>query len=480
MIVFFCCTMFSVHPMTNANLCAYYGIVFISGRNRKGKKAIVYPNLQSAIRPVGHSSDIPVPQPPSTIPSDYTDSSERSESEDLTYDPQSESEKKPHLITQHELNDLVRDLTLTKQQSELLASRLQEWNLLDEDTRITIFRKRSFSLQQYYSMENNLCFCNDIKGLFDALGLIYEPSHWRLFIDASLYSIKAVLLHIGNIMPSIPVAHSVILRETYENLSFILNCLHYKEHEWLICADLKVVAILNGLQTGYTKFMCFLCKWDSRAKAEHYTRSTWPARDSLTPGSHNVIHYPLVKKENVILPPLHIKLGLMKQFVKALKHDKPVFQYLKGKFPKITDAKIKEGIFVGPQIRQLMFDEDFESVMDENELSAWRAFKSVCSGLLGKHRDHQPDVLVDELMNCYQRLGCNMSLKLHFLHSHLSFFPKNAVDVSDEHGERFHQDISNMENRYKGKWSPAMLADFCWNLMRDQPEATHKRKRKHK
>ena len=95
-------------------------------------------------------------------------------------------------------------------------------------------------------------------------------------------------------MPSIPVAHSVILRETYENLSFIVEHISCNEHEWLICVDLMVVAILNGLQTGYTKFMCFLCKWDSRARSEHYICSAWPPQDSVLPGSHNIIHEPLV------------------------------------------------------------------------------------------------------------------------------------------------------------------------------------------
>ncbi|UYV84383.1 hypothetical protein LAZ67_X001983 [Cordylochernes scorpioides] len=42
-----------------------------------------------------------------------------------------------------------------------------------------------------------------------------------------------------------------------------------------------------------------------------------------------------------------------------------------------------------------------------------------------------------------------MSLKIHFLHSHLDFFPNNLGAVSDEHGERFHQDISSMEKRYQ-------------------------------
>jgi len=62
-----------------------------------------------------------------------------------------------------------------------------------------------------------------------------------------------------------------------------------------------------------------------------------------------------------------------------------------------------------------------------------------------------------------------MSLKLHFLDSHLDFFPENCGAVSDEHGKRFHQDISSMEKRYQGKWNCAMLADYCWTLARDTP-----------
>ena len=31
-----------------------------------------------------------------------------------------------------------------------------------------------------------------------------------------------------------------------------------------------MVALLTGLQTGYTKYCCFLCLWDSRATANHY------------------------------------------------------------------------------------------------------------------------------------------------------------------------------------------------------------------
>lgn len=65
---------------------------------------------------------------------------------------------------------------------------------------------------------------------------------------------------------------------------------------------------------------------------------------------------------------------------------------------------------------------------------------------------------------------------MHFLHSHLDYFPANLGAVSDEHGERFHQDISVMENRYQGKWSSIMLADYCWTLKRDVPEVQYRRK----
>ncbi|GBO02166.1 hypothetical protein AVEN_171774-1 [Araneus ventricosus] len=67
-------------------------------------------------------------------------------------------------------------------------------------------------------------------------------------------------------------------------------------------------------------------------------------------------------------------------------------------------------------------------------------------------------------------MRCNMSL-----HSHLEFFPENLVSVSDEHGERFHQDISNMGARCQGKWNPEMLADYCWTLKMDIPQAKHSR-----
>ncbi|GBP18527.1 hypothetical protein EVAR_12988_1 [Eumeta japonica] len=277
----------------------------------------------------------------------------------------------------------------------------------------------------------------------------YKTSDWRLFIDSSKVSLKAVLLHNGNKYPSVPVAHATEIKESYENMKSLLEHIKYNQYSWKICGDLKVIAILLGLQLGYTKFSCFLCEWDSRDKKNHYVKKEWPKRDALIPGQRNVLHTPLINPEDVLLPPLHIKLGLMKNFVKAMNKNGDRFCYLKKKFPNISDAKIKEGIFVGPQIRNLLADEEFEQKLNPIEKSAWTCFRNVVRNFLGSHRAENYEELVNNLLVAYKDMGCNMSLKIHFLHSHLDFFPQNLGAVSDEHGERFHQDISNMEKGIK-------------------------------
>ena len=67
-----------------------------------------------------------------------------------------------------------------------------------------------------------------------------------------------------------------------------------------------------------------------------------------------------------------------------------------------------------------------------------------------------------------------MSLKLHFLFSHLEFFKDNLTDF-EEHGERFHQDMKNIEKRYQGRWDRAMMGEYIWGLVRET-DNNHKRK----
>ena len=101
---------------------------------------------------------------------------------------------------------------------------------------------------------------------------------------------------------------------------------------------------------------------------------------------------------------------------------------------------------------------------------------SVTSNFLGNNKAANYKEVVEKLIQAYKNLDCNMSLKIHFLHSHLNFFPSNCGAVSDVHGESFHQDVAAMEKRYQGKWSSSMLADYCWTILRDNPFIEYKGK----
>jgi hypothetical protein len=46
----------------------------------------------------------------------------------------------------------------------------------------------------------------------------HKPVEWILFLDSSKWSLKAVLLHNGNMLPSIPVGHAVNMKESYDNM----------------------------------------------------------------------------------------------------------------------------------------------------------------------------------------------------------------------------------------------------------------------
>ena len=225
--------------------------------------------------------------------------------------------------------------------------------------------------------------------------------------------------------------------------------------------------MILGQQSGFTKYPCFLCEWDSRNRAQHWVQKEWPKRKSLEVGNKNVINESLINRDKILLPPLHIKLGLMKQFVRALDRKGECFQYISRKFPEISDSKLEAGIFDGPQIRTLMRDDNFTKHMNELEKNAWLSFKEVTKNFLGNKKHIEYANIVNEMVIEFEKLGYLMNIKLHFLNSHLDFFPNNLGDFSEEQGERFHQDIKDVEKRYQGRWDKFMLEDFCWLLKRE-------------
>jgi hypothetical protein len=316
---------------TNHHDDCFFCMVDLTNYKKPGdRRTIVYPNIPSSTAPVLHSEEYPIPAPP---PQQHSSEEENSnedysdDSDDVEFDDPHAS-KDPHFPKQAELDDLIRDLGLTISNAELLTSRLKEWNLLDPSCKSSVYRKRHHQFASFFSVDDSLCYCSDISGLFEQIGMEHDSSQWRLFIDSSSRSLKAVLLHNGNHYPSIPVAHSVQMKEDYTNVKHLLGKINYEHYKWDVCGDFKMLGFLLGLQGGYTKYSCFLCLWDSRATDQHYNKKEWPVRDELVPGRHNVIHPAIIERENVLLPPLHIKLGLVKQFVKALNTHGRAFKHI--------------------------------------------------------------------------------------------------------------------------------------------------------
>ena len=102
-------------------------------------------------------------------------------------------------------------------------------------------------------------------------------------------------------------------KESYGNMKTLMGVINYDKSY-----GKSVVALLLGLQQGFTKYCCFICEWDSRARSLHYSRKDWLARKSLDPGIMNVENQPLVEPSKILLLSMHFKLGLMKNFVKAM------------------------------------------------------------------------------------------------------------------------------------------------------------------
>ena len=126
------------------------------------------------------------------------------------------------------MDDLTRDLGLTKAKAKILSSRLKEWNLLAPSCKICKPRKRHVTFANFYAMSSDsdlplLCYCFDIQGLFQEVGIAYSASNWRLFIDNSKRSLKVVLLQNGNVFPFIPVTHSVQMKEDCESVKILLE-----------------------------------------------------------------------------------------------------------------------------------------------------------------------------------------------------------------------------------------------------------------
>lgn len=145
-------------------------------------------------------------------------------------------------------------------------------------------------------------------------------------------------------------------------------------------------------------------------------------------------------------PPPQIKLGLMKNSTRTLDRNGPPFLFLCEKFPRIS-RKIKVGIFIDPHICWLMKDPKLDLALSDDEKSAWNALRHVAIGFQWNVEAITFRNPVEDFTTSWEKLGCNMSLQKHFIHSQLDSFPASFGAIQGQTWSH-HQDISMMKKRY--------------------------------
>jgi hypothetical protein len=99
-------------PKNHVSDC-YLSLTSITGVTAKSKHTVQYPNLPSALRPLPHSAELPVPKLSTIMTLSDSESSDEDVAQannNMYCDPTFAgacSSIKPHLLTQGELNDIV-------------------------------------------------------------------------------------------------------------------------------------------------------------------------------------------------------------------------------------------------------------------------------------------------------------------------------------------------------------------------------------
>ena len=134
--------------------------------NKKKHKSLIYPNLPSTLRPAALRGEIPIPvfKELSDAPNKNLDVSFK-EQDDLNDNDFVPKSSEPVLINQEELSDFIRDLNLSKESSEVLASQLNDQNLLQQGTKITFYRTRDDEFFRFFEELPDFVFRIDIPGL---------------------------------------------------------------------------------------------------------------------------------------------------------------------------------------------------------------------------------------------------------------------------------------------------------------------------
>lgn len=133
-----------------------------------------------------------------------------------------------------------------------------------------------------------------------------------------------------------------------------------------------------------------------------------------------------------------------KAVFQALQKECNYFRCLCNVFPELTDKKLNDRND-GTEIQKIICDNDFISSSTSAVRTAWIAFLEVASNFLGNENSENQRDIAGEILSTSESLRCNQCVNIQFFFSCLKHFPKNLV-VSDEQGQRLHQDIKVLDN----------------------------------
>lgn len=157
---------------------------------------------------------------------------------------------------------------MNRKTGEITLSQLKANGFVEKDVKVIEIRNAPREYDQFveYDEKSEFAVCIKHRELITIFDPEYSPDLWRIFLDANSKILVVCLLHNGNHKATIPLAVSKNTKESYERMQQILELLDYQKNRWLVVGDLKMVAILRGLQLGRPKHPCPYCLWDCLEK----------------------------------------------------------------------------------------------------------------------------------------------------------------------------------------------------------------------
>lgn len=425
-----------------------------------GKKKSIYPDIPSSRAPVPHSESLPVP---SAHENPVFNNESDLESEDSVESCESTCVLGINKVKQQKFDEYVRRMSLNKSQSEELRKIFREIGILHPSVTFRYTRNRHDQYSSLFEETDGYCFCKDVPTLIKLITGSYDPDDFLLFLDGSVSGLKVALLKTNGVIPPIPLCLWNNCAESYATVQKVFNDLKYSEHQWKICADFKMLQILMGLRSGGNiRHPCIFCEFHAQSK-ERFDKIDWKYRDTFTVGAFSVQNPPLAQSNQIVLPVLHIKLGIFKQYIKYLNNE-AALQSLISIFPRTTATKLHSGILTGPQVDKIAELPEFVNTLSTDENMCRLAILAVFRKVLVPHSTDvlEKRKLVDKMIALFKKLNINYSPKLHYIDIHLPELLERQFQVSDQHGERLHQTFKSFDSRYAGKSLTNKILDYIW------------------